>query len=137
LQPHNAYRVRVNLGVKVRVRVASQVLPRLPRQTCNPLGAAKNIHKMCGSQMAFLNLPAEERFTKENIMLTVLTAASVYKKHGMLRVLCGVDEDGKQHEEPNWAADLRALDTGIWIKIPDGAGGQRDVRIRAWVIGVN
>ena len=84
------------------------------------------MHKQCGVQEACLNLPAEERFHPDNIMLPVLSRASVYKKHGMARVLAGVDRSGKQHDEPNHAADLDALDEGVWGEIPDDElGGMR------------
>ena len=79
-------------------------------ELCNTLGVARGLHKQCGVQEACLNLPAEERFCPENIMVPVLSRASVYKDHGMARVLAGVDKSGKQHDEPNHVADLDALD---------------------------
>ena len=72
-----------------------------------------------------------------NLFLSGLARSSVYKKHGMARVFCGVDQDGVQHQEPNLAEDLRRLDAGVWIKIPDECGGMRDVRLRAWVLLVS
>ena len=68
--------------------------------------------KRCGNQFAILNLPAGERFETDNIMLVALYKASVYKAHGMARVIAGVDEEGVQHDEHNLAKDLRALDEG-------------------------
>ena len=96
-----------------------------------------SLHKQCGCQMAVLSLPAAERFRTENILLPVMSRASVYKTHGMARVLAGVDADGTQHDEPNFAHDMRMLDAGIWCEIPDDVrGGTRWVRLRAWVLVV-
>ena len=80
--------------------------------------------------MAVLNLDASERFKQDEIMLPALAKAKVYKKHGMARVLCGVDQNGVQHDEPNYAHDMRKLDEGRWAEIPDDVnGGTRWMRI--------
>ena len=86
--------------------------------------------------MAILSLPQEERFRTDNILLPVLSRTSVYKRHGMSRVLCGVDSAGKQHNEPNFAEDMRQLHEGAWIEIPDDErpGTTKHVRLRAWII---
>ena len=106
-------------------------------EVCNVLGAKRGKHKRCGCQMAIANLPTSERFKMENILLPVLAGSDVYKKHGMARVLCGVDKDGVQHDEPNFAADMRKLDEGVWVDIPDDISrGVRPVRLKAWVIVV-
>ena len=82
-----------------------------------------------------LNIPTEERSNEANIFLPVLARASAYKKHGMARLLCGVDKGGVQREEPNFAADMRALDAGVSIQIPDDVhGGVKWVRLRAWIM---
>ena len=85
----------------------------------NALGVARGKHKQCGCQLAVLSLPQEERFKPANILLPVMSRATVYKRHGMSRVLCGVDAEGKQHDEPNFAADMRQLHEGVWTEIPD------------------
>jgi hypothetical protein len=105
-------------------------------QLCNVLGTARGDHKECGVQVATLNLPAEERFREENIMLTALAKAKVYKVHGMARVINGVDQNGVQHSEPNHGADMRALDKGRWIELPDddNGGALRWYRLRGWHI---
>ena len=88
-------------------------------------------------QIAVASLPAKERFKHKNLMLAGLTRASVYKKHGISRVLAGIDPDGTRHDEPNLAADLRRLDEGVLIQIPDDrTGGMRTVRLKAWVLVV-
>ena len=69
----------------------------------------------------------------DNLLLAGLARSSVYKTHGMARVFCGVDQDRVQHQEPNLAEDLRRLDAGVWITIPDEYGGMRRVRLRACV----
>ena len=107
-------------------------------ELCNTLGTARGLHKQCGVQEACLNLPAEERFSPDNIMVPVLARASVYKKHGMARVLAGVDQSGKQHSEPNHAADMHALDKGVWGQIPDDElGGMRWIRLRVWTLTIS
>ena len=92
------------------------------------------MYKTCGNQNAVLNLDADERFKPRNILLPVVTRASVYKKHGMARVRNGVDQDGVQHDEPNYAADARELDEGRWITIPNDRGGTECVRLRVAVL---
>jgi hypothetical protein len=102
---------------------------------CNTLGAARGTHKQVGCQATVLNIPTEERSNEANIFLPVLARASAYKKHGMARLLCGVDKGGVQREEPNFAADMRALDAGVSIQIPDDVhGGVKWVRLRAWIM---
>lgn len=65
------------------------------------------------------------------IQLIALSKAHVYKEHGMSRVLCGVEEStGKQHDEPNYAADCRRLAEGVWATIPDDMnGGTKRIRL--------
>ena len=106
-------------------------------ELCNLVGTSRGIHKQCGVQVACVSLPAEERFTPENIMMPVLTRASVYKDHGMARVLAGVDAQGKQHDEPCHAKDMKALDEGVWGTIPDDeCGGMKWIRLKVWDITV-
>ena len=82
------------------------------RQTLiNALGPQHGIHKQCATQLAVINLPAQERFAKENIFLAGCCRASTNKRHGVARTTCGVDKRGKEHDEDNFAADLRALRT--------------------------
>jgi hypothetical protein len=85
-------------------------------------------------QCAILNMPMEERFSTNSILLPVLAKAKVYKKHGMSRVINGVDEHGVQHDEPNHGADMRELDSGRWIELPDddNGGTLRWYRLRVW-----
>ena len=89
---------------------------------------------MCGVQSAVVNLDATDRFAEEEILLPALARAKVYKKHGMACVLCGVDATGIQHNEPNYASDLRRLDVeGRWFDMPDDVnGGTRRMRLRVW-----
>ena len=97
------------------------------------------MHKENGVQAGVLSLPPEERFDMENILLLAISRASVYKKYGMARVLCGVDKDGKRHDaEENYGTDMRALDEGVWITIPDDKlGGSKRVRLRVWQLVVS
>jgi hypothetical protein len=107
-------------------------------ETCSPIGSNQGKHKQCGVQMAVLNLRMEDRFRPRNILLAGMSRANVYKEHGMARVLCGVSSDGVQHNEPNIAADMRVLDEGIMVELPDDrfvSGGVRVVRLRAWIAG--
>ena len=97
------------------------------------IGTNRGVHKQCGCQAAVGNLPADERFKTENILLPVLSRASVYKKHGMARVLCGVDQQGVRHDEDCYAKDMRELDEGVMIEIPDDEnGGTMSVRLKCW-----
>ena len=102
---------------------------------CNPLGAAKGVHKEMGVQVAIGNLCAEERFKKTNIMMPVLVPTKVYNKHGLSRCISGIDSAGKQHPEPCFAKDMRELDVGVPITIPDDEnGGVRTIVLKAWVV---
>ena len=107
-------------------------------EVVNPLGCARGDHKECGVQCATANLDTEDRMAPENIMLPALAKAKLYKVHGMARVIAGVDQDGVMHDEPNLAADLRALADGKLIKIPDDSGlsdsGFLTVRLVVYVV---
>jgi len=48
----------------------------------------------------------------------------------MARVLCGVDKNGIEHDEPNYGADMRELDRGRWIELPNDVTGHGTVRFR-------
>jgi hypothetical protein len=83
-------------------------------------------------------LPAEERFAPDNIILPVLARASVYKKHGMARVLAGVDQTGVHHDEPSHAKDMQSLDVGVWGTIPDDErGGMKWIRLKVWNLTIS
>lgn len=73
--------------------------------------------------MAIGSVPAEQRFGPKDIFLVALARTQVYKKHGMARVLCGVDKEGVQHDEPCYARDMAELDKGVWIEFPDDVHG--------------
>ena len=88
--------------------------------------------------MVTINEGQGERFNQDSIMLAALSKAAVYKDHGMARVLCGRDSAGRDHDEPNVAQDLRRLDEGRWIQLPDDInGGLRWFCLKAWVIVVS
>ena len=71
----------------------------------------------------------------QHILLLALCRASTYKKHGLARVFSGVDDNGKQHSEPNLAADLRELDLGVEMQIPDDVhGGLKTIKLFLWVL---
>ena len=82
------------------------------------------------------NEPMEERFKTNSIFLVALTKAKVYKTHGLARAVNGVDQNSKMHDEPNIGKDLRALDVGKWVQIPDDrpGGDLCWVRLRVWVL---
>lgn len=90
--------------------------------------------------MAIASLSSETRTSPDNILLPVLTKAKTYKDPnvgGMARVLCGIDANGVQRDEPNFADDMRKLNAGVWIEIPDDEfGGYKRVRLRAYIIVV-
>ena len=101
----------------------------------NAIGTAKSKHKQLGVQVSLASLPAEERFKEENLLLAALARTGVYKKHGIARVISGVDEDGTVHDEPNLASDLRRLHEGVIIEIPDDVmGGMKKVRLKCVII---
>ena len=119
---------------KSHLRIAT-ILNADDIEVCNPLGTARGEHKECGVQVATLNLPMSVRFTEDNILLTALAKAKVYKEHGMARVLAGIDMHGVEHDEPSYAKDMRELDTGRDIEIPDDeTGGTMTVRLFVWLL---
>lgn len=81
-------------------------------------------------------MPATERFKHCYTWLVALARADVYKDKGhggMARILCAVDANGKQHEDPCYASDMRELAQGVWVQIPDDVkGGLEWVRIKAY-----
>ena len=100
------------------------------------LGANTGKHKLCGVQLAAINEGQGNRFRQDSIMLAALAKASAYKKYGMCRVLCGKDSSGFcQFDEPNFAKDMRRLDEGVWIQLPDDEnGGLRWWCLKAWIV---
>jgi hypothetical protein len=98
------------------------------------MGYAKGLHKMHSLQLAIGNLPADDRFDHDNILLYGAVNSKIAKRYGMARVLCGVDADGTQHDEPNFAADMRQLHEGVWMELTSAPEGiPRRIRLRAWV----
>lgn len=83
-------------------------------QTCDALAYAKGRHKLGGYQFATFNLPVEERFDHDNILLAGLAKNLTIKKYGFLRVMCGRDNTGKSREAENIGADLKRCADGIW-----------------------
>ena len=86
----------------------------------NPIGTKKGEHKYEITSAACCNLPLRRRLSFEYILLLSVVQSKLAKaKGGMLWVLCGCDADGVQVVDDATAADMRALDAGVWIKIPD------------------
>ena len=59
-------------------------------------------------------MPLSTRFSERNIHLTALARNSTVKKHGLVRVLYGVDQLGVQHDEPCFARDANELYDGVF-----------------------
>lgn len=104
----------------------------------NPIGFAKSDQKYECIYAAITNLPPRLRFSRHAIQLVELTNSKAFKRHSGARVLCGVDVDGKQIDEPCFAADLRRLQEGVELKLPskDG-GGTKAVTLKAYVVGLS
>jgi hypothetical protein len=75
-----------------------------------PMGYAKGLHKIGNFQIAIANLSVKERFDLNNLLLFLVAHSTTIKKHGLARVLCGVDSTGTRHDEPCLSSDLRALE---------------------------
>ena len=93
----------------------------------NPIGFAKSDQKYECIYAAITNLPPRLRFSRHAIQLVELTNSKAFKHHSAARVLCGVDVDGKQIDEPCFAADLRRLQEGVELRLPykDGRVDER------------
>jgi hypothetical protein len=53
----------------------------------------------------------------------------------MARVVCAVDADGVQHDEPCFASDMRELDAGVDMTIPnDRNGGTMKIKLFCWAL---
>ena len=61
------------------------------------------------------------RYTSEYILLLAICASKVQKKQGgMAWVVCGVDgNSGERVVDNTYAEEMRALETGIALNIPD------------------
>ena len=73
-------------------------------------------------QLAFVNLAPEQRFEQQNILLPVIFRAKAYRKWGMARMMNGIDLDGVQMDEPNYARDLLTAsfdESDVFISLPD------------------
>ena len=125
---HSAYLVRASCVSSIAIHFA------MP-QPCKPIGYARGVHKQGGFQTANGNLPLKIRFAEQYIHLPVLARNSTCKKHGMARVVCGVDKSGKKHDEQCFARDLHELYDGVRCQIADDrTGGTRWIKIRWFFI---
>jgi hypothetical protein len=105
----------------------------LPQVIKNAIGTARGKHKQLVMEVGVANLPADQRFKKENLLLIGCARAAAYKKLGMARVVCGVDKKGVDCGEPNHARDMRRLHKGVAAMIPDDVnGGMMEIELHAY-----
>ena len=85
--------------------------------------------------MAILNLPTKQRFEPRNMFLILVARAVCYKKHGMARIITGVDSNGVRHNEPNYSRDMDELHDGREVTLPDDAkpGKTKLWNMKSWV----
>ena len=90
----------------------------------NPIGSKRGLHKYSISSAANANLPTQKRCSFDYMMpLSVVEAKCLKAKGGLVWALCGVDEEGNEVVQDSLAAELRELETGVWIQIPCPSGG--------------
>ena len=106
-------------------------------QCACPIGFAKADQKYEGCYAAIANLPPRLRFTKSAILLLELTNSKAFKQYGAARVLSGIRSDGERISEPCFADDMRRLQEGVRVQIPNADGGTRPITLKAWVVGLS
>ena len=102
-----------------------------------PIGFAKGEQKYELCYASIVNLAPRMRNHMDNILLVEATNAKAFKKYGAARIVSGVDTQGEQVDEQNFAADMRRLKEGIEIDIPKPEGGTRKIRLQAWVVALS
>jgi hypothetical protein len=91
--------------------------------------------KVTGCQLAFATDDPTMRFGHEDIELFALFEAAVGGDYGMARPLAGVDEKGIKREYGTFSDELKRLDQGVEMMIPDDVrGGMMMVRVFFWVL---
>ena len=100
-----------------------------------PIGFAKGEQKYECCYATIVNLPPRIRYQTDSILLVEVTNSKAFKRYGAARVISGVDSNGKQVEEDNFAADMRRLREGIILDIPKADGGTRKIKLQAWLVG--
>jgi hypothetical protein len=106
-------------------------------QVANPLGYAKGEQKYECCYYSILNLSARLRHSMGAIQLLELTNSKAFKAYGAARILSGVTKDGTMVNEPNFAADMRALAEGSKVDLPKEGGGTRSVTLQVFVLGLS
>jgi len=98
--------------------------------TVNPIGTKKGEHKYTVCLGGTINLPQMVRYSTDYILLLAIVNSKLQKsKGGMAWVLCGVNGEGGKIVEFTYADDMRELETGIKINIPDDSGRHTTVSI--------
>lgn len=89
----------------------------------NAIGTKRGAHKYSVHMAAIANLPTRVRFKTEYILPFLIAQSKLVESAGLNQILCGVNADGVQVDENNFAADMRQLARGVAISIPDDANG--------------
>ena len=88
--------------------------------TVNSLGVKHGSHKYTAHLGACLNLPKMLRTTTDYILLHSIVTAKLQKANGgMAWAVAGVDGTGKTVVDDSYAKDLRDLERGIELDIPN------------------
>ena len=98
--------------------------------TVNPIGTKRGDHKYTTCLAGVINLPQMVRYSTDYILLLAIVVSKIQKVNGgMAWVLCGVNSEGEQTIGSTYAEEMRELESGIEIDIPDDSGKCKPRRI--------
>ena len=100
-------------------------------------GYAKLKHKLLGVQVALVNLPAEERFNHDNLLLCAVVRHPAVMAAGKAGVFAGVDKSGnKITKDATLSDDFIEGATGRWFKVLRADGTEKWYRLKLHLIVV-
>ena len=100
-------------------------------------GYAKSKHKLMGVQVAVVNLPAEQRFYHDNLLLCAVARHPAVMAKGMAGIFAGVDSSGKRIANgATLSDDFIEGAAGRWFKVLRADGTEKWYRLKLHLLAV-
>ena len=100
-------------------------------------GYAKSKHKLMGVQVALANLPVEQRFDHDNILLCAVVRHPAVMAKGMAGIFAGVDSSGKRIANgATLSDDFIEGAAGRWFKVLRADGTEKWYRLKLHLLVV-
>ena len=100
-------------------------------------GYAKSKHKLMGVQVAVVNLPAEQRFDHDNLLLCAVARHPAVMAKGMAGIFAGVDSSGNRIANgATLSDDFIEGAAGRWFKVLRADGTEKWYRLKLHLLVV-